>query len=247
MSDLVKTALVTGGSRGIGKSIVTRLALEGFQVYFTYKNSSQDAENICSELAKSKAVAKGFKLDSTDITAVKNFFKDEIKDKVELSVLVNNAGITRDGLLIRMKDENWTDVINTNLTSPFFFTQEAVKLMSKQRSGRIINISSVVAQTGAAGQANYVASKAGLIGLTKSVALEVASRNITVNAITPGFIETDMTAVLSEEISQNILKSIPLARFGVAEDISGAVAFLVGKDASYITGQVIAINGGLYM
>ena len=247
MSDLIKTALVTGGSRGIGKSIVTRLALEGFQVYFTYKSSSQDAEDICTELAKSKAVAKGFKLDSTDITAVKNFFKDEIKDKVELSVLVNNAGITRDGLLIRMKDENWTDVINTNLTSPFFFTQEAVKLMSKQRSGRIINISSVVAQTGAAGQANYVASKAGLIGLTKSVALEVASRNITVNAITPGFIETDMTAVLSEEISQNILKSIPLARFGVAEDISGAVAFLVGKDASYITGQVIAINGGLYM
>ncbi|MDO9084217.1 MAG: 3-oxoacyl-[acyl-carrier-protein] reductase, partial [Humidesulfovibrio sp.] len=246
MSDLPKVALVTGGSRGIGRACAERLAKDGFEVYLTYVSRPEEAEKAVAAIASAGGEAKAFRLDASSREAVTAFFAEEIKDKVTLEVLVNNAGITKDGLLIRMKDEDWDKVIQVNLTGAFACLREAAKIMVKQRRGRIVNISSVVGQMGNAGQANYVAAKAGLIGLTKSAARELAGRNITVNAITPGFIQTDMTAALPEAIISKMLENIPLGRLGGPDDIASAVSFLSGAGAGYVTGQVLAVNGGMY-
>ncbi|AMK10657.1 3-oxoacyl-[acyl-carrier-protein] reductase [Pseudodesulfovibrio indicus] len=247
MSELSKVALVTGGSRGIGKAVAERLAADGFEVYITYVSRPEAADAAVDAIVKAGGKARAFKLDSGDRESVAAFFKDEIKGKVALEVLVNNAGITRDGLMMRMKDEDWDKVLEINLTGCFVFLKEASKIMGKQRSGRIINISSVVGQMGNAGQANYCAAKAGLIGLTKSAARELAGRSITVNAVAPGFIETDMTAELPEKTVAAMLEQIPLKSLGQSEDIAAAVSFLAGPGAGYITGQVIGVNGGMYM
>jgi 3-oxoacyl-[acyl-carrier protein] reductase len=247
MSELVKTALVTGGTRGIGKAIVKKLAGLGYQVYFTYVSRPELAEAVCTEIAAAGGSARGFLLDASDWDAVADFFAAEIKNKVSLEVLVNNAGITKDGLIMRMKREQWEQVIQINLTGAFVCLQQAAKIMLKQRMGRIVNISSVVGQMGNAGQANYCASKAGLIGLTKAAALELGSRGVTVNAIAPGFIETDMTETLPQEVRDKYLERIPLGRLGSAQAIADAVAYLASDQAEYITGQVLGINGGMYL
>jgi 3-oxoacyl-[acyl-carrier protein] reductase len=247
MSDLPKVALVTGGSRGIGRACAERLAKDGFEVYLTFVSRPEEADKAVAAIAEAGGEAKAFRLDASNREAVTAFFSEEIKDKVSLEVLVNNAGITKDGLLIRMKDEDWDRVIQVNLTGAFACLREASKIMVKQRRGRIVNISSVVGQMGNAGQANYVAAKAGLIGLTKSAARELAGRNITVNAIAPGFIQTEMTAALPEAIVSKMLENIPLGRLGRPEDIAAAVSFLAGEGAGYVTGQVLAVNGGMYM
>ena len=247
MSDLPKVALVTGGSRGIGRTVAERLAADGFEVFLTYVSRPEEAEKTVAAIEESGGKAKAFKLDSGDREAVAAFFKEEIKGKVSLEVLVNNAGVTRDGLMMRMKDEDWDMVININLTGCFTFLKEASKIMGKQRSGRIVNITSVVAQMGNAGQSNYCSAKAGLIGLTKSAARELAGRGITVNAVAPGFIETDMTAELPEKIVNAMLGQIPLNRLGQSEDIAAAVSYLAGPGAGYVTGQVLGVNGGMYM
>jgi 3-oxoacyl-[acyl-carrier protein] reductase len=247
MSELPKVALVTGGSRGIGRACAERLAKDGYDVYLTYVSRPEEADKVVAAIAQGGGRAKAFKLDASDREALVAFFAAEIKDKVSLEVLVNNAGITKDGLIIRMKDEDWDRVIQVNLTGAFACLREASKIMVKQRQGRIINIASVVGQMGNAGQANYVAAKAGLIGLTKSAARELAGRGITVNAVTPGFIQTDMTASLPEAIVAKMLENIPLGRLGGSEDIAAAVSFLAGPGAGYVTGQVLAVNGGMYM
>lgn len=246
MSDGMKTALVTGASRGIGKGIAEEMARQGYQVYLTYVSKPEEAEKAASGIRDSGGSAKAFRLDVGDAAAVTAFFQEEIKDKATLAVLVNNAGITRDGLMVRMRDEDWDAVLNVNLRGAFACTREAAKLMTRQRYGRIINITSVSGQMGNAGQLNYSAAKAGLIGLTKASAKELAGRNITVNAVAPGFIETDMTASLPEEVQKAYLGHIPLKRFGAVDDIAAAVAFLASDRAGYITGQVLAVNGGLY-
>ncbi|WP_207261716.1 3-oxoacyl-[acyl-carrier-protein] reductase [Desulfovibrio sp. Huiquan2017] len=247
MSDLPKVALVTGGSRGIGRTVAEKLASDGFEVFLTYVSRPESAEDVVNSIQAAGGKARAFQLDSGDRDAVAAFFKDEIKGKAELHVLVNNAGITRDGLMMRMKDEDWDKVIEINLTGCFVFLKEASKIMGKQRFGRIVNITSVVGQMGNAGQANYAAAKAGLIGLTKSAARELAGRNITVNAVAPGFIETDMTAALPEKVVEAMLEQIPLKTLGQSEDIAAAVSFLAGPGAGYITGQVLGVNGGMYM
>lgn len=247
MSDLVSTAVVTGGSRGIGAVIAKRLAADGFQVFLTYVSRPESAEQVCEEITASGGKAAAFRLDTSDTAAIAEFFKSEIKDKVRLDVLVNNAGITKDGLMLRMKDEDFERVLNVNLTGPFACIREAAKIMTRQRTGRIVNISSIVGQMGNAGQANYVSAKAGLIGLTKTAAREFAARGVTVNAVAPGFIETDMTAALSDDVRDHYLAGIPLKKFGAPEDIAAAVSFLASEGAGYITGQVLAVNGGLYM
>jgi len=201
MSELPKVALVTGGSRGIGRACAERLAADGFEVYLTFVSRPEEADKVVAAISAAGGKAKAFKLDASDRDAVAEFFATEIKGKAQLEVLVNNAGITKDGLIIRMKDEDWDKVIQVNLTGAFACLREASKIMLKQRSGRIVNIASVVGQMGNAGQANYVAAKAGLIGLTKSAARELAGRGVTVNAVTPGFIQTAMTAVLPVALS----------------------------------------------
>ena len=247
MSEPIKTALVTGGTRGIGRAIVKKLAGSGYQVYFTYVSRPELAEAVCAEVVAAGGAARGFLLDASDWDAVEAFFAEHIKDKVGLEVLVNNAGITKDGLIMRMKREQWEQVLNINLTGAFVCLQQAAKIMLKQRRGRIVNISSVVGQMGNAGQANYCASKAGLIGLTKAAALELGSRGVTVNAIAPGFIETDMTETLPKEVRDKYLERIPLGCLGSAQAIADAVAYLASDQASYITGQVLGINGGMYL
>jgi len=246
MSDLVKTALVTGASRGIGKGIAEEMARQGYQVYLTYVSKPNEAEAVAEGINASGGSAKAFRLDVGDPAAVAAFFQETIKDAVSLAVLVNNAGITKDGLMVRMKDEDWDAVLNVNLRGAFACTREAAKVMTKQRYGRIVNITSISGQMGNAGQLNYSAAKAGMIGLTKASAKELASRNITVNAIAPGFIETDMTASLPDDVQKTYMGQIPLKRFGTVEDVAAAVAFLVSDQAGYITGQVLAVNGGLY-
>ncbi len=246
MSTLVPTAVVTGGSRGIGRSIAETLGKAGFQVFLTYVSKPQEAEAVAASIVAAGGKAKAFALQVGDSAAVSAFFQDNIKDQVQLSVLVNNAGITKDGFLIRMKDEDYDAVVDINLKGAFYCLREAAKIMSKQRAGSIVNITSVVGQMGNAGQANYCSAKAGLIGLTKSAAKELASRNVTVNAVAPGFIETDMTTALPEAVREGYLTHIPLKRFGSSKDIANAVAFLVSENAAYITGQVLAVNGGMY-
>ncbi|NHZ48890.1 3-oxoacyl-[acyl-carrier-protein] reductase [Nitratidesulfovibrio liaohensis] len=246
MSELTSTALVTGGSRGIGKAVAETLAREGFQVYLTYVSKPEEAEAVAAGINAAGGSARAFRLDVSDAAAVSAFFQEEIREKVTLDVLVNNAGITKDGLILRMKDDDFDRVLDVNLSGAFTCLREAAKLMTKQRKGRIVNITSVVGQMGNAGQVNYSAAKAGLIGMTKSAAKELAGRNVTVNAVAPGFIETDMTAKLTDEVRAAYIEAIPLRRLGQPQDIADAVAFLASDRAGYITGQVIAVNGGMY-
>jgi len=242
-----KLALVTGGGRGIGRSIALELGKRGYSVAINYSRSAAAAEEACSQIRSAGQDAQVFQADVSDPSQVREMFKN-ISDKMgNVDVLINNAGITRDNLMIRMKDEEWDRVISSNLSSVYYCSREALKKMVKKRWGRIISLASVVALTGNAGQANYVASKSGIIGLTKTMAREYGARGITVNAVAPGFIETDMTGVLSEEVKNSMLAQIPLGRPGTPEDIAKVVSFLSSDDAAYITGQVIAIDGGMTM
>lgn len=241
-----RTALVTGGSRGIGRAVALKLAREGAEVVVT-ATSLERAQKTVDEITALGGKALAVKVDVSNMSDVESLFARISEVFGKLDILVNNAGITRDGLLMRMKEADWDAVLDTNLKGAFVCTREAVKLMGKAKGGSIVNISSVVGEMGNAGQANYCASKAGLIGLTKSVAKEYAKRNITVNAITPGFIETDMTDVLTATVKEDLLRQIPAGRFGKPEDIANAVFFLVSAMGSYITGHVLSVNGGMYM
>ena len=236
-------ALITGASRGIGRAIAERLADDGFFVIGT-ATSDAGAESISAYLGGN---GKGMKLDVADSESVATVIKTINDDFGAPTVLVNNAGITRDNLLMRMKDDEWDDIINTNLTSVFRMSKAVLRGMMKVKTGRIINISSVVGSTGNAGQANYAAAKAGMIGFTKSMAKEVGSRNITVNTVAPGFIDTDMTRELNDDVKNALLSSIPLSRLGEAKEIAHAVAFLASAGASYITGETLHVNGGMFM
>ena len=236
-------ALVTGASRGIGKAIAERLADDGFFVVGT-ATSDAGADAISTYLGEN---GKGIKLNVTDAESIAEVIKTVNDEFGAPTVLVNNAGITRDNLLMRMKDDEWDDIINTNLTSVFRMSKAVLRGMMKAKTGRIINISSVVGFTGNAGQANYAAAKAGMVGFAKSMAKEVGSRNITVNTVAPGFIDTDMTKELSDDIKNALLASIPLSRLGEAKEIAHTVAFLASAGAGYITGETLHVNGGMFM
>lgn len=242
-----QVAIVTGGSRGIGRAIALEFASNGAHVVVNYSQNSAAAEEVaklCSEVGGS-ATVMGFNVGES--SQVDQAF-DAIKEKHgRLDILVNNAGISRDGLFIRMKDDDWAKTLETNLNGAFYCARAAAKIMMKGRYGRIVNISSVVAEMGNAGQIPYCSSKAGLLGLTKAMARELASRSITVNAVTPGFIETDMTAALGEKLKEEHFKAIPLERYGKAEEVAALVGFLASPRSAYITGQIIGINGGMYM
>jgi 3-oxoacyl-[acyl-carrier protein] reductase len=241
-----RVALVTGASQGIGHACALALAREGATVAVAARNR-QKLEELAAQITAAGAQAAAFVMDVSDEQQVKSGIKSALGQFGKIDILVNNAGITRDQLVMRMKRADWDAVLNTNLTSAYLCIQQVIGSMLKQRWGRIINVTSVFGQMGQAGQTNYAASKAGLIGLTMAMAREVASRNITCNAVAPGFIETGMTEVLSEEFKQNAVKSIPLGRVGVPEDIASAVCFLASDDASYITGHVLNVNGGMLM
>jgi len=242
-----QVAVVTGAGRGIGHAIAVRLAKEGARVA-SVSRTEANAQRTADEINSARAdAAKAYAVDVADPDAVQKAAAQIFADFGRVDILVNNAGVTRDGLSMRMSLGDWDTVVNTNLKGAFVFTQAVMRPMIKQRSGRIINISSISGLIGNAGQANYAASKAGLIGLTKTLARELASRGITVNAVAPGLIETDMTTVLSEEIRQNILKNVPLGKLGEPDDIAGAVAYLASAEAKYITGQVLTVDGGMVM
>jgi 3-oxoacyl-[acyl-carrier protein] reductase len=241
-----RVALVTGASQGIGRTVALRLAKDGAMVAVAARNQEKLNE-LVTEISATGGKASAFALDVSDEEQVKSTIKAAIAQFGKIDILVNNAGITRDQLVMRMKRADWDAVLQTNLTSAYLCIQAVMSSMLKQRWGRIINITSIFGQMGQAGQANYSASKAGLIGLTMAIAREVGSRNITCNAIAPGFIETAMTAVLSDEFKQTAIKQIPLGRVGSPEDVAGAVAFLASDDASYITGHVLNVNGGMLM
>jgi 3-oxoacyl-[acyl-carrier protein] reductase len=241
-----KVALVTGASQGIGRDTALALAEAGAKVAVAARNEEKLAA-LAEEIAAKGAVAFAVKIDVADPEQVKAGFKAVLEKFGKLDILVNNAAITRDGLALRMKQDDWDAVIRTNLTGAHFCTQQALATMMRARAGRIINIASVVAQMGNAGQANYVAAKAGLIGLTKAIAMEIASRNVTVNAVAPGFIETPMTHVLPEKVKEELKTRIPLGRMGTARDVAAAIVFLASDEAGYITGHVLDVNGGLYL
>jgi 3-oxoacyl-[acyl-carrier protein] reductase len=241
-----RVAMVTGASRGIGKEIALTLCRSNFDVVVA-SPEIENNESVADTIRQCGGNAMTLNLDVSSEESVKEGVAAALKQMTRLDVLVNNAGITRDALAMRMKPADWDLVLQINLTGAFRVTQAVIPAMMKERWGRIINIASVVGEMGNAGQANYVASKAGLIGLTKCLSRELASRNITVNAIAPGFIETDMTAVLSQEVRDQMMANIPLKRFGKPSDIAGAVKFLASEDAGYITGSVLRVNGGMYM
>jgi 3-oxoacyl-[acyl-carrier protein] reductase len=239
-------ALVTGASRGIGAAIAKTLGEQGATVIGT-ATTAEGAENISKTLREAGITGTGITLDVNNPDQAESTLKAVTNEYGDITVLVNNAGITRDGLFMRMKDEDWDDVISTNLKSVYRMSQYVVRAMMKARAGRIINISSVIAHTGNAGQTNYAAAKGGMEGFTKALAREVAPRNITVNCVAPGFIDTDMTKALPEDHKNNLLQSIPMGRLGQAEDIAATVAFLASPAAAYITGETIHVNGGMYM
>lgn len=242
-----KVALVTGASRGIGRTIAIELAKAGAKVAVNYSGSEQKANEVVDEIKALGKEAFAIQANVSDADSVTNMVKEVISTFGSLDILVNNAGITRDNLLMRMKEEEWDDVININLKGVFLSTKAVTRQMMKQRSGKIINIASIVGVSGNPGQANYVAAKAGVIGLTKTAAKELASRNITVNAVAPGFITTDMTDKLPEDVKNEMLKLIPLNRFGETTDISGVVLFLASDNSNYMTGQTLHIDGGMVM
>lgn len=242
-----KIALVTGASRGIGRAIALRLAKEGASVIINYNGSEEKAAETKQEIEKQGGTAWIYQCDVSDFEKCESFIADVIKEHGRLDILVNNAGITRDGLLMKMSEEDFDKVLDTNLKGAFNTIRFASRQMLKQRSGRIINMASVVGVTGNVGQANYAASKAGIIGLTKAAARELASRGVTVNAIAPGFIETDMTKVLPEKVKETTVSQIPLGKFGQAGHVAAAAAFLASEEAEYITGQVLHVDGGMAM
>ncbi|MBS4027123.1 MAG: 3-oxoacyl-[acyl-carrier-protein] reductase [Ignavibacteriales bacterium] len=242
-----KVALVTGGSRGIGKSIAVALANEGCNVAFTFRSAEAQAKVVEQQIISLGKEAKCFQANVASSSETKNVVDAVVAQFKRLDILVNSAGITKDGLLMRMKEEDFDDVIDTNLKGVFNYTQAASKQMMSQRAGKIVNITSVVGVTGNAGQSNYAASKAGIIGFTKSIAKELASRNIQVNAIAPGFIETEMTGTLTDEQKKIILEKIPAKRIAKPEEIASVVCFLASSNADYITGQTICVDGGMVM
>jgi len=241
-----KVALVTGASQGIGWCTAQALVVAGARVAVTARTEEKLAL-LVGEITAAGGEALAVKLDVADAEQVKAGFKQVIEKFGRLDILVNNAAITRDGLAVRMKPDDWDAVIRTNLTGAHLCIQQALGTMMRARAGRIINVASVVAQMGNAGQANYVAAKAGLIGLTKAIAMEIASRNITVNAVAPGFIETPMTNVLPDKVKEDLKTRIPLGRLGVARDVAAAIVFLASDEAAYITGHVLDVNGGMYL
>lgn len=242
-----KSALITGATRGIGKQIAITLAKQGYNIALNYRKENEELENTKKEIEEIGVQVLAVKGDVANFEDCEKFVKQTIERFEQIDVLVNNAGITKDMLLMRMKKEDFEQVIDTNLVGTFNVTKNVVPYMMKARSGRIINISSVVGISGNAGQTNYSASKAGIIGFTKSLAKEIASRNILVNAVAPGFIETNMTDVLKDDVKQEIAKNIPLKRMGTAQDVANVVKFLASDDSSYITGQVINVDGGMLM
>jgi 3-oxoacyl-[acyl-carrier protein] reductase len=241
-----KVAVVTGASQGIGRDTALALAQAGAKVVVAARNEEKLAA-LVSEIVAAGGESLAVKMDVADAEQVKAGFKQVIETFGRLDILVNNAAVTRDGLALRMKKEDWEAVLQTNLTGAHFCIQQALPTMMKARAGRIINISSVVAQSGNAGQANYVAAKAGLIGLTKAIAIEIASRGITVNAVAPGFIETPMTEVLADKVKEELKTRIPLGRLGSPRDVASAIVFLASDEAGYITGHVLNVNGGMHL
>ena len=242
-----KTAVVTGGSRGIGKAVALKLAELGANIVVNYTKNPEKAQEVINTIEGMGLKAMAIKADVSNSAEVDELFRRVEENFSTIDILVNNAGITRDTLLVKMKEEDWDNVISINLKGTFNCTKAVIKKMMKQRSGKIVNIASVIGVTGNAGQSNYGASKAGIIGFTKSIAKEVGSRGINVNAVAPGFIETDMTDILSEEIKDNLLTNIPLKQLGKPEDVANTVAFLCREDSKYITGQVINVDGGMVM
>ncbi len=242
-----KVALITGGTRGIGKEIAIELSKNGFDIALNYRSEQDGLDDIKKEIENNGVKCELIKADVSNFDECEDMAKNAIEKLGRIDVLVNNAGITKDGLIMRMKKEDFESVIDINLIGTFNVTRNVIPYMIKQKSGRIVNLSSVVGVAGNAGQTNYSASKAGIIGFTKSLAKEVASRNILVNAIAPGFIDTDMTKVLSDSVKENINTQIPLKRMGTAKEVAKVVKFLSSEDSSYITGQVINIDGGMIM
>ena len=242
-----KVALITGSTRGIGKQIALTLAKEGYNIALNYRTENEELKTTKNEIEKLNVKCLAVKADVSNYDDCETLVKTVIEQFGQIDVLVNNAGITKDMLLMRMKKEDFEQVIDVNLVGTFNMTKNVVNYMLKARSGRIINISSVVGVSGNAGQSNYAASKAGIIGFTKSLAKELASRNILVNAVAPGFIQTSMTDILKDEVKNEIAKSIPLKRFGTSQDVANVVKFLASDESSYITGQVINVDGGMLM
>ncbi|HAU86701.1 MAG TPA: beta-ketoacyl-ACP reductase [Lachnospiraceae bacterium] len=242
-----KVALVTGASRGIGREVAIQLASKGANVIVNYAGSKEAAEQVVKEIKEAGGQASPYQCNVNDFSAVKDMIDSIEKEYGSIDIIVNNAGITKDNLLLRMSETEFDDVIDVNLKGTFNVCKHAIRYMLKKREGRIINIASVVGITGNVGQANYCASKAGIIGITKSIAKEVAAKGVTVNAVAPGFIQTDMTNVLSDKVKQELLDSLPMKRIGTPTDIANAVCFLASDNASYITGHVLEVNGGMNM